>query len=773
MLPNPSIEMTASVSSAAGVLLESPAAARQPDLHERVRLMRDGFINYSAVVVNGIIGMLLVPILLRGLGFELYGIWIAAYGFAGIVGLLEFGFGYAITREVAAIAESADAPLPPFVRAAASAYLLIGFAGCVVITALGVPLAWGLHLSPPQRVLAHEVFLLVGLGFAAEQVMIYSIGVLNGVRRFDCSNTITVASSLVRAAGVVLALLAGGRLLALTAWYTAASWMAAVAAMALVGHVAPRFRFRPARPRWRLLASRVPFGVGSLLTSAVQNLSWQVPPIAIGLLRGPAAIVPYFVGQRLPLAVSGINVASAEALFPAASAARDDSARSAEILEVGTRGLLLVSLPLSLALFILAPNILQAWLGHVPADAVLVLRLAAVAALLEAVGSAGAHLLWGRGTVGSVVTLTAPILVVSLGGGLLLLGPLGLAGPAIGLLFNTAAASLLLLSAAAHACASRPTLVLAKSVRGLALPALAATLVLALLARFVRPVSAPAVIGSAALAALVYLVILYKTGARPEEQLAVEKLFSAVRSPYWPSHRALRGRLRRIGWLRSAWYFPAAALEWLRDGSAPALRAVADDYRHPDPWRRRTPAGQERLRQALQLLAHTGQTRFRRMVEIGSGDGEFSQYVAAQCDSFLGLELYNLAVARARQRLAGLPHVEFRAWDLRRDPLPGKADLIAAISALEYLHRPSAVRAVRDKLVDALVPGGYLLVDVTRYEFCEQTWWARRWLRGKYINAFIGRHPELDTVAAVELEGSVCSLFRKKRAGPDPGAGVC
>jgi hypothetical protein len=43
-----------------------------PEAHYMSVLLRDGFIKYATLIVNGIIGMLLVPILLKGLTAELY-----------------------------------------------------------------------------------------------------------------------------------------------------------------------------------------------------------------------------------------------------------------------------------------------------------------------------------------------------------------------------------------------------------------------------------------------------------------------------------------------------------------------------------------------------------------------------------------------------------------------------------------------------------------------------------------------------------------------------
>ena len=72
------------------------------DANERVRLMRDGLVNNSGAVVSVVVGIVLVPIMLHGLGTESYSLWIAALAVLGMPAGLDFGLGATVIREVAA-----------------------------------------------------------------------------------------------------------------------------------------------------------------------------------------------------------------------------------------------------------------------------------------------------------------------------------------------------------------------------------------------------------------------------------------------------------------------------------------------------------------------------------------------------------------------------------------------------------------------------------------------------------------------------------------------
>src|SRR3954447_26280196 len=63
------------------------------------RLVRDALTNYSATVVAGLTGLLMVPILLHQLGAEQYGLWVGVLLMAGVIPL-DFGLGWSLTREI-------------------------------------------------------------------------------------------------------------------------------------------------------------------------------------------------------------------------------------------------------------------------------------------------------------------------------------------------------------------------------------------------------------------------------------------------------------------------------------------------------------------------------------------------------------------------------------------------------------------------------------------------------------------------------------------------
>jgi hypothetical protein len=108
--------------------------------------------------------------------------------------------------------------------------------------------------------------------------------------------------------------------------------------------------------------------------------------------------------------------------------------------------------------------------------------------------------------------------------------------------------------------------------------------------------------------------------------------------------------------------------------------------------------------------------------------------------------------------------VRFATWDLRGDPVAERFDLVVAMDVLEAFCRPHLVRAARAKLVEALAPGGYLLLGNSRQgELFESSWWGRALIRGgKWIDRYVAGHPALEVVGTGTGGFYVNTLFRRR-----------
>lgn len=184
--------------------------------------------------------------------------------------------------------------------------------------------------------------------------------------------------------------------------------------------------------------------------------------------------------------------------------------------------------------------------------------------------------------------------------------------------------------------------------------------------------------------------------------------------------------------MRTAVVLSRAVVELIRDPGRDPETFERLFARSRDPWGYARREEQDRHGAALALLDSLRRgRRFARAVEIGCAEGIFTEQLAPRCDFLLALDFAQLAIARTRARLAGHVGVEVMRWDLREQSLDGQFDLIVAMDVLSTVLRPAQLLAAIDKLVQALRPGGHLLVtDVRQSTKFETTWWGKYLRRG-------------------------------------------
>ena len=116
---------------------------------------------------------------------------------------------------------------------------------------------------------------------------------------------------------------------------------------------------------------------------------------------------------------------------------------------------------------------------------------------------------------------------------------------------------------------------------------------------------------------------------------------------------------------------------------------------------------------ADEIFAAADLSRFRRLLDVGGGEGAFLSEVAARAPH-LDLALFDLppVAERARARLVqtGLgERVDVHAGSFVSDPLPAGADVISLVRIL-HDHDDDTVRGLLSACRDALSPGGVLLI---------------------------------------------------------------
>jgi SAM-dependent methyltransferase len=111
----------------------------------------------------------------------------------------------------------------------------------------------------------------------------------------------------------------------------------------------------------------------------------------------------------------------------------------------------------------------------------------------------------------------------------------------------------------------------------------------------------------------------------------------------------------------------------------------------------------------LASLAALPLERYGHAFEIGGSIGVLTRMLADRCDRLLSIDVSSVAQGRARIRCANQPQVEFQVMQFPRET-PGQTFDLIVLSEVGYYLSERELLIARDWIVDALRPGGHLLL---------------------------------------------------------------
>jgi O-antigen/teichoic acid export membrane protein len=316
-----------------------------------------------------LVAIALIPILVRSLGTERFGILTLAWVFIGYFSLFDLGLGRALTQAVARRLGAADVDgrdeLPAVVWTALSLMLGLAIVGLVVVLIVSPALVQSVLRVPAN--LQRETLTAFALLSISIPVVVVSAGlrgVLEALQRFDLTNSVRVGLGVATYLGPVLVLPFSRSIVAAVAILLAVRVAAGLLYLVLCLRVMPRLRERISI---RMSAAVPLLAVGGWMTvsNVVGPIILYIDRFLIGSVVSLTAVAFYAAPYDAVTKLLVIAGAVTGVLFPAFSTSFvGQPARTRVLFERGTTYLMLLLFPVSLVMVAFAHEALGLWLGH-------------------------------------------------------------------------------------------------------------------------------------------------------------------------------------------------------------------------------------------------------------------------------------------------------------------------------------------------------------------------------------------------------------------------
>jgi O-antigen/teichoic acid export membrane protein len=410
-------------------------------------LVRNIATQYLSFGVTIVVGIVLTPTLLRGLGQDQFAAWTAALALIGYVGLGELGLGTAVVRRVAAESARGSSAVSRVASSGFAVYLAVFVVGLLaVLVCVSVV---GLVLDVDGTLLAHArlVVLLLGLTTCVSFLLNTFPAILFGTGRADVLTATGVVTSLVMAAAQISVVLTTRSLL----WLAVTTSICGVLGASAVWAVARR-RYRDVVVRLGLADRKIALqllgsGWRNGLISVAVAASVTSDVIIVGAMLTPAAVAAYGVAVKISAMMQNLSSQLAEVLVPSYSHYNeaDEDDRTYDLFVETTVASAAIAFPAGAVLLAGGDLVLHAWLGVTPPGSAAVLFVLVLNVMLAVAGNTSYPLLSGMDELGFMVRLGLVTAVVNVVLGIVLTARFGLTGPAVATVLVTLVSDVVLL----------------------------------------------------------------------------------------------------------------------------------------------------------------------------------------------------------------------------------------------------------------------------------------------------------------------------------------
>lgn len=294
------------------------------------RFLHNVIWSWLGVVLNAFIGLVLSPVIIRRLGPDSFGVWSLVLALVEYYWLVDFGFRNATVKYTAHYMALDQPAVTNRVLNTSLMYSCMAGALMLAVTLVGAPL-FATRFASDAPAFAN-LFRIVGITWSFGLVFnVFNAG-LEGLQRYDLTSRIWLASTVVRAVGMVAVLMAGYGLEQLALVLLASQTVFYVLSFYVLRRTLPSFTLGWQYGDRALFSELFAFAKNSFLVSMATRVLAQGAPLMIGWML-PVRYVGYYTmpQKTLEYAADGVSrlgmVAGVNAAAMAAKGEWDGLAR--------------------------------------------------------------------------------------------------------------------------------------------------------------------------------------------------------------------------------------------------------------------------------------------------------------------------------------------------------------------------------------------------------------------------------------------------------------
>jgi len=328
-------------------------------------LSKNVIFNMFGQIIPTILALIAIPILIKGLGTERFGILSLAWAVIGYFGLFDLGLSRALTQILAdKLGKRQDSDIPAIFWTTMTIML---FLSIIAIIILFIVTPWLVQsmLKIPKSLMKETIYTLYIISFSIPIIIITAglIGLLSAYQRFDLINKIKVPTATLSVLGPILIVQFFNGLVPVVALLLLLRLLSLIVHFIVCLHVVPILRLNITISK-NIVTPILSIGSWMTVSNIIGPLMVYMDRFLIGSLLSVAAVAYYTTPYEFVTKLWIISGAIVGVLFPAfATSYKYDSDRTQILYLRGIKYILLTLFPLCLCIITFSHEGLDLWLG--------------------------------------------------------------------------------------------------------------------------------------------------------------------------------------------------------------------------------------------------------------------------------------------------------------------------------------------------------------------------------------------------------------------------
>lgn len=419
-----------------------PGASLQQMSSTVSRVIRNIASNWVAIGINLVLSFFLAPFVVNKLGAALYGIWAVAMQFSGYLYLMDFGVRDSLIRYTAKYkATGNNLGFRRIISVALIIYFFVFLAAMLVTFLISLSLPHLVNLGDTDARSAQIAIFLIGSSIAVTFLFNIYGGIIQGLQRFDVANAIGIVRGITQASTIVIVLNSGGGIVELGIIQFTITFLNGLVSFFVARHLLKKLNLSlsPVKLSGKKLNALLRlvsgYSVYVFINNIGQKLIFASDAIVIALFMPVSSVTFYAIAGNLIEYLRTLLGATAQVFNPMASeysATRNKDSLNNLMLRA-TRLTLVIALPVIISYIILGEIFIDLWMGpEFAVDAAAVLLILAITQIFSSPHNSIASILYGTGKHKTLAFMRIGEGISNVILSVILVGPLGIVGVAIG-----------------------------------------------------------------------------------------------------------------------------------------------------------------------------------------------------------------------------------------------------------------------------------------------------------------------------------------------------